>query len=102
MEHGTLNMEPDRIPHDRQHKLRLLNCVPLPIDNNFSVSRPHQIMFTEQINPRLIQGDNVVSLARALHREDLQQFDCHLDRNLLLLCRQKVGDPSKMLQREAK
>jgi hypothetical protein len=40
--------------------------VPLPIDNNFSGSRPHQIMLTEQINPRLVQGDNVVPLARAL------------------------------------
>jgi hypothetical protein len=29
-------------------------------------------MLTEQINPQLIQGDNVVPLARALHREDLQ------------------------------
>jgi hypothetical protein len=65
-------MEPDRIPHDRQHKLRRLNCVPLPIDNNFSGSGPHQIMLTEQINPRLVQGDNVVLLGRALHREDLQ------------------------------
>jgi hypothetical protein len=33
---GFQNMELDRIPHDRQHKLRWLNCMPLPIDNNFS------------------------------------------------------------------
>jgi hypothetical protein len=65
-------MEPDRIPHDRQYKLRELNCVPIPIDNNFSGSGPHQIMLTERINPRLVQGDNVVPLARALYREDLQ------------------------------
>jgi hypothetical protein len=65
-------MEPDRIPHDRQHKLRSLNGVPLPVDNNFSGNGPHQIMPTEQIYPRLVQGDNVISLARALHREDLQ------------------------------
>jgi hypothetical protein len=32
---GFQNIGPDRIPHDRQHKLRWLNCVPLPIDNNF-------------------------------------------------------------------
>jgi hypothetical protein len=59
-------------------------------------------MLTEQINPRLIQCDNVVPLARALHREDLQKFDCHLDPNLLLFRRQKVGDPSKMSHGEAK
>jgi hypothetical protein len=65
-------MEPDRIPHDRQHKLRRLNYVLLPIENKFSGSGPHQIMPIEQINPQLVQGDNVVPLARALHREDLQ------------------------------
>jgi hypothetical protein len=43
-----------------------------PYQNNFSGSGPHQIMLIEQINPRLVQGDHVVSLARALHREDLQ------------------------------
>jgi hypothetical protein len=59
-------------------------------------------MLTEQMNPRLVQGDNVVPLARALHREDLQLFDCHLDPNLLLLRRQKVGDPSKMSHGESK
>jgi hypothetical protein len=42
------------------------------MDNNFSGSGPDQIMLTEQINPRLIQGDNVGPLARAFHREDLQ------------------------------
>jgi hypothetical protein len=46
--------------------------MPLPIDNNFSGSGLHQIMLTEQINPRLVQGDNVMPVARALHREDLQ------------------------------
>jgi hypothetical protein len=46
--------------------------MPLPIDNNFSGSGPHQIMLIEQIKPQLIQGDNVVPLAHALHREDLQ------------------------------
>jgi hypothetical protein len=76
--------------------------MPLPIDNNFSGSRPHQIMLTEQTDPQLVQGDNVVSLARALHREDLQWFDCHLDPNLLLFRRQKVEYPSKMSHREAK
>jgi hypothetical protein len=65
-----------------------LNFVPLPIDNNFSGIGPHQIMLTEQINLRLVQGDNVVPLVRALHREDLQWFDCHLDPNLLLFRRQ--------------
>jgi hypothetical protein len=59
-------------------------------------------MLTEQINPRLVQNDNVVSPARVLYREDLQQFDCHLDPNLLLFRRQKVGDPLKMSHREAK
>jgi hypothetical protein len=53
-------------------------------------------MLTEQINPRLIQGDNVVPLARALHREGLQEFDCHLDPNPLLFRRQKVGNTSKI------
>jgi hypothetical protein len=99
---GFQNMEPDRIPHDCQHKLRWLNCVPLPIDNNFYGRGPHQIMLTKQINPRLVQGDNVVPLARALNREDLQEFDCHLDSNLLLFRRQNVGHPSKMSYREAK
>jgi hypothetical protein len=42
------------------------------MDNNFSGSGPHQIMLTEQINPQLVQGDNIVPLARALRREDLQ------------------------------
>jgi hypothetical protein len=65
----------------------------LPIDNNFSGSGPHQIMLTEQINPQLVHGDNVVPLARALHRENLEQFDCHLDPNLLLFRRQKVREP---------
>jgi hypothetical protein len=46
--------------------------MPLPIDNNFSGSGPYQIMSTEQINPQLVQGDNVVPLVRAVHREDLQ------------------------------
>jgi hypothetical protein len=82
-------MEPNRIPYDRQHKLRWLNCVPLPIDNNFSWSGPHQIMLTKQINSQLVHGDSVVPLARVLHREDLQSFDCHLDPNLLLFRRQK-------------
>jgi hypothetical protein len=59
-------------------------------------------MLTEQINPRLVQGDNIVPLARALHREDLQWFDCHMDPNLLLFRRQEVGDPSKVSHREAK
>jgi hypothetical protein len=59
-------------------------------------------MLAEQINPRLVQGDNVVPLARVLHREDLQEFDCHLDPNLLLFRRQKVEDPSKISHREAK
>jgi hypothetical protein len=59
-------------------------------------------MFTKQINPRLVQGDNVVPLAPAFHREDLQWFDCHLDPNLLLFRRQKVGDASKMSHLEAK
>jgi hypothetical protein len=64
-----------------------LNCLPLHIDNNFSGGGPHRIVLTEQINPRLVQGDNVVPLARALHQEDLQSFDCHLDPNLLLFRR---------------
>jgi hypothetical protein len=76
--------------------------MPPPIDNNLSGSGPYQIMFTEQINPRLIQGDNAVPLARALHREDLQYFDWHLDPNLLLFPRQKVWDLSKMSHGEAK
>jgi hypothetical protein len=59
-------------------------------------------MLTEQINPRLVQDDNVVPLAHALHREDLQWFDCHLDPNLLLFHGQNAGDPSKMSHREAK
>jgi hypothetical protein len=59
-------------------------------------------MLTEQINPQLVQGDNVVPLALALHREDRQWFDCHLDPNLLLFHRQKVGEPSKMLHCKAK
>jgi hypothetical protein len=58
-------------------------------------------MVTEQINPRLVQGDNVMQLARALHREDLQLRDCHLHPNLLLFRRQN-WDPSKMSHREAK
>jgi hypothetical protein len=65
-------MEPGRIPHDRQHKLRCVNCVPFPVDKNFYGSCPHHIMLIEQINPRLVLGDNVVPLACALHREDLQ------------------------------
>jgi hypothetical protein len=97
---GFQNMEPDRIPHD--HELQSLNCVPLPINNNFSGSRPHQITLTEQINPRLVQGDNAVPLARASHREDLRWFDCHLDPNLFQFRRQKVGNPSKMSHREVK
>jgi hypothetical protein len=44
---GFQNMEPDRIPHDRQHKLWWLNCVPLSLDNNFSGTGPHQIMLTD-------------------------------------------------------
>jgi hypothetical protein len=43
-----------------------------PYRQQFPGSGPHQVMLTEQINPRLVQGDNVVPLARALHREDLQ------------------------------
>jgi hypothetical protein len=72
LQEGFQNMEPDRIPYDCQHRLRRLNCVPLVIDNNFSGSGPHQIMLTKQINPRIVQGDTLVLLARALHREDLQ------------------------------
>jgi hypothetical protein len=34
--------------------------------------RSYSLMLTEQINLRLVQGDNVVPLACALHREDLQ------------------------------
>jgi hypothetical protein len=59
-------------------------------------------MLTEQTNPRLVQNDNVVPPARALQREDLQEFDCYLDPNLLLFRRQKVRDPSKMSHREVK
>jgi hypothetical protein len=65
-------MEPDWIPHNHQHKLRRLNDVPLPVGNNSSGNGPHQVKLTEQINPRLVQGDNVMPLARALHREGLQ------------------------------
>jgi hypothetical protein len=65
--------------------------MPLPIDNNFSGSGRHRIMLTEQINPQIVQGDNVVPLAGALHREDLQWFDCHLDPNLLLFRHEKLG-----------
>jgi hypothetical protein len=76
--------------------------VALPIDNSFSGTGPHQIMLTEQINPQLVQGDNIVPLVLALHREHVQYFDRHLDPKLLLFRRQKVGDPSKMSHREAK
>jgi hypothetical protein len=65
--------------------------VPLSIDNNFSGSGHHQIMLTERINSRLVQGDNIGPLARALHREDLQELDFHLDPDLLLFRRQKWG-----------
>jgi hypothetical protein len=48
---GFQNMEHDWIPHDRQHKLRWLNCVLLPIDNNFSGSRPHRIQLLMVADP---------------------------------------------------
>jgi hypothetical protein len=47
--------------------------------DDFSRSRPYQIVLAAQVKPWLIQVHQIMPLAGALHREDAQQLAGHVD-----------------------
>jgi hypothetical protein len=63
-------------------------------------------VFAAQVKPWLIQRYQIMTLARALDREDPQelqrQLTGHVDPDPLLVRIQQMGDPSQMLNPEMK
>jgi hypothetical protein len=73
-----------------------LNSLPLSVRDDFSGSHPHRIVLTIQVDPRLVQGDDVMSLTRYLYRKDAQELTGPVDPDPLLLGGQQMGDSSQM------
>jgi hypothetical protein len=58
-----------RIPNDCQHELVRLNCVSFSFGHFFTMWKPDQFVIRAQVEPQLVQGQDVMPRAIALDLE---------------------------------